>query len=722
MPRLPDPYAQQPDQLRPVAGITPQPDTRAVGRATEGLGQQIERLGLISTDIGNERLKRKQVADDQLAAAAGQTELLRDHMAAQQEFQNEDPSTDGKANYTTWSKRFEDRQTALLNSTAEKITDPRAKQAYMLEGQRNIMLGAAKFQDQAHHKELSDIQARLVDTVQNNVDLATSATDTDMRKQILSSTHAEIDAAEAKGAITPLDAVKMRRGVAKDMGENYIATLPPEQLANLKAGQKTGTLFDFVPAPQQERAIEHAGHIVEADKRQREADVARAAAEEKQATAESRAWGAVDLERKIKSGDANLRDIEAARAAGNLSPSQYDGLTTTWDAKERARLKELENEQRISAEVGRVGDEQQAAISRVGDALSPQGPILNPKNKADKDAVDAYFTKNAQGMQPQEIQDLAITLSAKTGIVPPTIIAQMNGAVRGAPDRRAWAASTFEQLDRQAPQAADDIPDDTKRSARLMSQYLMAGNGPADAANIVDRDLGVTDTVKTEREKFINEGGTSSPKELAWTWFRGSSAHAARADQPFLEAGQQGLNDPDLSLEVKGEFEKAYNLAYRATGNEAASRAEASSEIKKRWGVTDADNKRRWMKYPPEMVYGGGNRASSEWIGKQLVDQTSTITGVPAEKLTGTVSLISDPLTARAMSAGVAPTYGVLRIDPDTGLPDLVRAADGSPYRFQPTLPKPEDTHAAEVTKLQEERSRLMAPSSYAPGGGEAMP
>ena len=711
MPRLPDPYAQDVQTPRPVTGITPMPDTSAVARATEGLGQQIERIGLISTEVSNERLKRQKFADDQLAAAAGQTELLRDHMAAQQEFQNEEPSTDGKANYTTWSKRFEDRQTALLNSTAEKITDPRAKQAYLLEGQRNIMLGAAKFQDQAHHKELSDIQARLVDTVQNNVDLATSATDADMRKQLLSSTHSEIDAAEAKGAITPLDAVKMRRGVAKDMGENYIATLPPEQLAKLKAGQKTGTLFDFVPAPQQERAIEHAGHIVEADKRQREADVARAAAEEKQATAESRAWGAVDLERKIKSGDAGLRDIEAARSAGNLSPSQYDGLTTTWDAKEKARLKELEKEQHIAEEIGRVGD-----------ALSPQGPILNPKDKEDKDAVDAYFTKNAQGMQPQAVQDLAITISEKTGIVPPTIIAQMNGAVRGAPDRRAWAASTFEQLDRQAPQAADDLPDDTKRAARLMSQYLMAGNGPADAANIVERDLGVTDTVKTEREKFINEGGTSSPKELAWTWFRGSGAHAARADQPFLETGQQGLNDPDLSLEVKGEFEKAYNIAYRATGNEAASRAEASSEIKKRWGVTDADNKRRWMKYPPEMVYGGGNRASSEWIGKQLVDQTSTITGVPADKLTGTVSLISDPLTARAMSAGVAPTYGVLRIDPDTGLPDLVRAADGSPYRFQPTPPKPEDTHAAEVKKLQEERSRLMAPSSYAPGSGEAMP
>ena len=51
-----------------------------------------------------------------------------------------------------------------------------------------------------------------------------------------------------------------------------------------------------------------------------------------------------------------------------------------------------------------------------------------------------------------------------------------------------------------------------------------------------------------------------------------------------------------------------------------------------------------------------------------------------------------------------------------------IYAADGSQMRFQPRPPTPNDTHAADVQKLQDERTRRMDPASYAPGAGEAMP
>ena len=475
---------------------------------------------------------------------------------------------------------------------------------------------------------------------------------------------------------------------------------PDAALADLRAGR-----YDAIDADKRQGFSELFLRQSEADARQRQADADRQRAIEERDKAEKNAFFAVDLERKVKSGDAGLKDIEAARADDRLTPAQYDSLTTTWDSTQKDRLKQAEDEKRVADAIARVDG----------------GAILNPKDKGDRDAVDTWFAQQAKDLQPDDLQNLITTTSVRTGIIPPTVVGQLNGAARGTPERMAWGANTFQTLDQQAPQTLDDLPDETKRSYRLMSQYLNAGYGPADAQKRVQTDLQVTDQVKNEREKFVKEGGYASPSELAWTWFRGGSDGAARSDQSFWERGDQGLDNAELADQVKSAFQRDYAAAYRLTGNDEAARAEAATNIKKRWWVTDVDGTRRWMQYAPELVYGGRDRASSEWIGQQLIEQASQASGLTADKLRGAVSIMSDQMTSRAASAGIPPTYGVWRRT-DSGVMEPIYAADGSQMRFQPHPPTPGDTHAADVQKLQDERTRRMDPASYAPGAGEAMP
>ena len=475
---------------------------------------------------------------------------------------------------------------------------------------------------------------------------------------------------------------------------------PDAALADLRAGR-----YGSIDADKRQGFTEHYLRASEADARQRQADLDRQRAIEERDKARNDAWFTVDLERDVKAGDAGLKDIEAARADGRLTPAQYDSLTTTWDATQKERLKQAEQGKRVADAMARVDS----------------GAILNPKDKDDRAAVDAWFAQQAKDLQPDDLQNLIVTTSVRTGIIPPTVVGQLNGAARGTPERMAWAANTFQTLDQQAPQVLDDLPDETRRPLRLMSQYLGAGYGPADAGKRVQADLQVTDQVKSEREKFVREGGSSAPSELAWTWFRSGSDGAARSDQSFWERGEQGLDDAGLADQVKNAFQRDYAAAYRLTGNDAAARAEAATNVKKRWWVTDVDGNRRWMQYAPELVYGGRDRASSGWLGQQLVEQVAQTSGLPADKLTGTLTIMSDPLTSRAASAGLPPTYGVWR-KTESGVLEPVYEADGSQFRFRPVPPTPADTHAAEVQKMQDERARRMDPGSYAPGAGMAQP
>jgi len=459
--------------------------------------------------------------------------------------------------------------------------------------------------------------------------------------------------------------------------------------------------FTSLEAEKRQQLSEYAQRASEADTRQREADVQRNVALERSERASADAWYAADLERALRDGSKGLKDIEAARSEGRLTPSSYDELSTVWESTQRGVQEQAETD------------------ARVADAVAGK-TVLDPRSAEDRKAVDAYWRSQSRGVPADQQQALAETIVSKTGIIPPTLAGQLNGAVRGDAKSMAWAADSIARMERSSPAAVGDLPTETTRPARVMMAYLNAGVNPEDAAKLVDRDMQVSDPLRKARETQMRAGGLSSPIELAWTWASGTGDGALRSDQGFFEGGDQGLEDPELSLPVRTDFEMFYASAYGAHGNDAASRAEAISEVKKRWSVTDADGNRRWMRYAPERVYG----MPSASIGEQLAVQVAPLVGEDAGELAGRLSIASDPMTARARTANARPTYAATYFDKN-GLLQQVIAPDGSPFRFRPEPQSPEDEstkRAASVKELQGIRATRMAPGTYAPGSGDPLP
>lgn len=518
------------------------------------------------------------------------------------------------------------------------------------------------------------------------------------REDVIAQADAAINVAVAGGAIRADQAdaqrQKFRAGLDEITARRLINENPEAAVKALDSGR-----FGNLDADRRQSLVEFAGRSAEAAQRQREADVARDAAAEKAATATANAWAAVDLERGLKDGSKGLQDIAAARAAGTLTPAAADELYTTWDSVQKGARTLAENN------------------ARVADVMAGRG-ILDPRSDGDRKAVDAFYRDQVQGMDdPAQQQAFAETLAQKTGILPPTLEGQLNGAMRASPDKRAWAADVIMRLDATAPATVADLPKETQRSARMMADYLMAGLAPGEAAARIDEQMNAPDPVRKLREKVMTEGGQYAPLSLAWEAAKTTSG--LRDEQGFFEGGEQGLDDP--ATPVRADFEQAYRDAFVAHGDDKAARAEAISSVKKRWGVTRADGSARWMRYAPEMVYGGGDPDAATWIGEQL----------KADAGEGAM-IVSDPMTARGMSSNGQPTYGVLVKDAKTGVLNVMRAPDGSVFRWRPDrAAKVKADQEAAVAAAQAGRTQFIqslgpltpdAPGAGTPGGMGLVP
>ncbi|MBK8200609.1 MAG: hypothetical protein IPK75_19920 [Acidobacteria bacterium] len=450
------------------------------------------------------------------------------------------------------------------------------------------------------------------------------------REDITRQADTQIENAVAAGVIRADQAeaqrMKFRAGADELTARRLIQTNPAAAVTAL-----AGDRFANLDPDKRQTLAEYAERSVEAERRQREADVAKAAADEKAATAQENAWAAVDLERGIKDGSKGLTDIANLRAEGRLTPAAADELYTAWDAQQKTAMASAED------------------AARVAGAMSGN-VILDPKSSDDRKAVDTFWRAQAAQLPGDEQQALAETIAAKTGVLPPTLAGQLNGAMRASPDRRAWAADTIMRVERASPSVAEDLPADTVRAARLTGNYLMAGMSPAEAAQRVDDQMrNANEPIRKLRETQMTAGGQKSQLNSAWQW--ATSRSGLRDEQGFLDRGSQGLGD--ASAPVRAEFEAAYREAFLAHGDDDAARAEAVSVVKRTWAVTKADGTTRWMRYPPERMYGGGDPAAAKWIGEQLTADVPMPEG-------STRQLVSDGITARQVQAGQPPTYRVI--------------------------------------------------------------
>lgn len=142
-----------------------------------------------------------------------------------------------------------------------------------------------------------------------------------------------------------------------------------------------------------------------------------------------------------------------------------------------------------------------------------------------------------------------------------------------------------------------------------------------------------------------------------------------------------GANEPvdaDIKRALMNDFVALVGDRYAATGDMGTAKEQALERMKKLWGTSTIDGsyRGRVMAYPPEnhlpMVAG-----SKDWITAEFADLAKAQGVDPAQ-----LSLVADGKTKVAADKGEAPGYLVSKVNPETGLDEMVVDGNGHPMRY----------------------------------------
>lgn len=411
-----------------------------------------------------------------------------------------------------------------------------------------------------------------------------------------------------------------------------------------------------------------------------ERDQRYAARETRQQQDEDYRWRFARLVDDAEAGRAGLADIEVfGQQVGWRKPADWKRAKDAVDRYAASRQKDSDRVDAVTAVLK-------------GESLG---------GEIDQPAVDTHFKqivlpRLGQDATAEDAIQAAAENARSLGVLPSFVQRTLANSLRGGDaERKAWAAQQVAKLAASAPAAADRaFSKDILRQSQLMGDYLSAGLSPKDAAERVDARLySVGDGARKQRESAL----TKKALQESWTW--AASRSGLRSDQGFFSAGAQGLDDPATATSVRADFELFLRDAYLAHGDMDAARAEAVQEVRKRWSVSRADGSARWMRYAPEAVYGLSDLDASgnaEWMRTQLESDVRPLAGQDAAPM-----LMSDQVTARAMSAGQPPTYRVLIRD-SNGVINELRHPDGGEFRWRPD----KAAHAKTLSEGRQQRAR----------------
>ncbi|ATN34737.1 hypothetical protein ACO34A_13100 [Rhizobium sp. ACO-34A] len=168
------------------------------------------------------------------------------------------------------------------------------------------------------------------------------------------------------------------------------------------------------------------------------------------------------------------------------------------------------------------------------------------------------------------------------------------------------------------------------------------------------------------------------------SWFRGAGAPVDSATRQAM------MND---FVQLTGE-------RYATTNDVEQAKEQAIERMRKVWGGSSVTGDKRLMLYPPEQFYPS-IAGSQDWIGEELK-------GVASEHGfdVSSMALVSDGKTKAAIERGEAPGYLMTRVDPDTGLEELVSDDKGRPLRhfFDPAAAREEAANMAKNDRQAWER------------------
>jgi hypothetical protein len=175
-------------------------------------------------------------------------------------------------------------------------------------------------------------------------------------------------------------------------------------------------------------------------------------------------------------------------------------------------------------------------------------------------------------------------------------------------------------------------------------------------------------------------------------------------DPSIFVNGPDVPTDPGTRDVLMADYERLFGERYAVSQDEALAHTQAMQRMKIVWGKSAVNGGRLTM-YPPEQTYSAVN-GSHDWMGEELTADLKKTLGKPPANY----SVVADRMTEADVTAGRAPSYMIVTVDPETGVSDVVRTPDQKPLRY-----RWDDKHAVTDARDRFERQRARIFKQAAP-------
>lgn len=437
-------------------------------------------------------------------------------------------------------------------------------------------------------------------------------------------------------------------------------------------GTQLPNLTRFIPQADVPRLYEAAKNDLEKQNREVE-----------KAAQEQRDRFLSDMDIGIERGQVRSIDVEDAYQKGLISPAQRADRILKADKKAEEQAKK------------------DAAILKVEQA-GRNGIPLDPKDKEVRTALDDHFDQalsSWKDLQPNEVLERSINYAFDKGLVPEKLQSMIRGRLRsGQPEQALQAVDTVKKLRVLNPQLLDDLSKEDVSFANSIAAKVEYGVPPAEAIRSANEP--VTPALKEARKKeFAEKLKSNAPDSYIEDKFN--------SFWRFFE--------PDVDPVMRQEFTDIAADDFQRTGDYDASMRTAADMIGRVWGQTDVGSSRRYMKHPPELIYGiptMSQRDNAKWMNEQLLDDLAPLIKGSGNK---EVSLENILLLPNPKTSGNTPTYLPIFKDSDGILRNLMDET-GAPVVWVPdwsqskASKRKEEENKQELEELSKKRKKINEP------------
>lgn len=260
----------------------------------------------------------------------------------------------------------------------------------------------------------------------------------------------------------------------------------------------------------------------------------------------------------------------------------------------------------------------EASVQRGKLFLDPAFPADPSKSSQDRKDVNNYYSVVSQewaDLTPMERYQENLNFVTKSGIIPDTVVSDINAVFRSGTPDQINAFSHFIQDIREEPKNANilkDIPEESRALAMQISDAVNVNIPIEEAIEIARKNTyGLSES---DKERIKLESNAMRPTMM-------KSLNKMLGD----EFDPEFWGDPTIAAPMLSDFNVAFDrFMVQTGGNGDQARRLAFDSIKGLWGVTRVAGKKRFMKYAPEVLYGI-NGVDNGWIPDQFESDMKTL-------------------------------------------------------------------------------------------------